>query len=149
MRPVLVTALAACLALSACQQSGEQQLSVDEAWVSLPAVKGRPGAAYFTLTSSNEPTKLISVTSPRFERSELHDSKMHNGTMSMRPMAGAVFPKGGVLTFEPGGMHAMLFGVDPKLMPGDRIPLTFTFDPLPPVTVEAEVRAPGDLPQAE
>ncbi len=53
------------------------------------------------------------------------------------------FPPGGQMKFEPGGRHAMLFDIDPAVRAGDKIPLTFTFEPAPPVTVEAEVRAAG------
>ena len=37
----------------------------------------------------------------------------------------------------------MLFGVDHALKVGDRISLTFTFEGAAAVTVEAEVRGPG------
>ena len=49
----------------------------------------------------------------------------------------------GEVRFEPGAKHAMLFGVDPALKVGDRLSLTFTFEGAPPVTVEADVRGPG------
>jgi copper(I)-binding protein len=54
------------------------------------------------------------------------------------------FPSHGDLVFEPGGRHAMLFGIAPRVKPGDRIPITFSFNVAPPITVEAEVRAAGD-----
>jgi copper(I)-binding protein len=47
------------------------------------------------------------------------------------------------LTFKPGGKHAMLFGLDPALKPGAKVSLTFTFEPAPPVKVEAIVHGPG------
>ena len=53
------------------------------------------------------------------------------------------FPSRGELVFEPGGRHAMLFGLSPKVKAGDRIPLTFSFNVAPPVTVDAEVRGAG------
>ena len=40
------------------------EVAVKEAWVRLPAVVGRPGAAYFTLEGNVTPMKLVSVTSP-------------------------------------------------------------------------------------
>jgi hypothetical protein len=58
------------------------------------------------------------------------------------------FSGSGRLEFKSGGKHAMLFGIGKSVRPGDRIPLTFTFDPVPAVTVEAEVRAPGDVDAA-
>jgi copper(I)-binding protein len=37
----------------------------------------------------------------------------------------------------------MLFGIDPALKVGDRVPLTLTFERAPAVTVDAEVLGPG------
>jgi hypothetical protein len=111
--------------------------------VTLPAIPGRPGAAYFTLRSNTEPMRLLSVTSPRAERIELHEMREENGVWRMGAIKDSRFPADGLLKFEPGGRHGMVFGLDPKLKPGAVIPLTFTFDPAPPVTVEAEVSGPG------
>ena len=42
----------------------------------------------------------------------------------------------------------MLFDLDPGLRVGDRLTLTFRFDPAPPAIVEADVRGPGDAGHA-
>ena len=113
------------------------QVTVEEAVVTLPAVPGRPGAAYFTL-ESEAPASLVAVASPRAARIELHEA-------GMRPAARFALRSGESLRFEPGGRHAMLFGLDPALRPGERLALTFTFEGAPPATAEAEVRGPGDV----
>ena len=142
MRVLLATALAL---LGGCNRAPEApQVEVEHVAVTLPAVPGRPGAAYFTLRTNVYPTNLIGVTSPLVQRIELHDSGSAAGVSSMKRLEETVFPGRGVLAFKPGGKHAMLFGIDPSVKAGGRIPLTFTFDPAPAVTVEAEVRAPGD-----
>jgi copper(I)-binding protein len=140
VRALLATALIACLPLGSCGAPEEPRASVEEAWVRLPAVQGRPGAAYFTIRTTNDPTRLVAVTSPRVARIELHQS-MTGHSSGMERARDLTFDDG--LEFVPGGRHAMLFGLDPALRPGDRIPLTFTFEPLPPVTVEVEVRGAG------
>jgi copper(I)-binding protein len=117
----------------------EPKVEVDGARITLPAVKGRPGAAYFTLTAAGLPERLTAVSSPRVQRIELHES-MASG---MGPLKDGSFPGEGRLSFEPGGKHAMLFGLDPALKVGDRIPLTLSFERAPAVTVEAEVLGPG------
>ena len=137
-------AAAGLLLLASCDvRTTDPKVEVEKAWVQLPAVPGRPGAGYFTLMSNNDPTKLVSVTSPRAERIELHQTMLENGVARMRPAQDLVFPDALRMVFEPGGRHAMLFGVDPALKPGDKIPLTFRFEPASPVTIEAEVRAFG------
>ncbi|HEX8535743.1 MAG TPA: copper chaperone PCu(A)C [Allosphingosinicella sp.] len=141
----LKLATAAFLALAACGKGAppEPKVEVKEAMVMLPVVPGRPGAAYFTLRTNNDPTKIVSVTSPKVERVELHETREEGGMSRMGLMGDLTFPSSGVLEFKPGGRHAMLFGLDPSLKAGDKIPLTFTFEPAPPVTVEAEVHAAG------
>ena len=47
-----IAALAAVLLLNACDTQASKTatgVSVEEAWVRLPAVPGRPGAAYFRI----------------------------------------------------------------------------------------------------
>lgn len=140
-----IAAPVALLFLAGCDTAPKApEVAVKEAWVRLPAVAGRPGAAYFTLESNASPMKLVSVASPDVERIELHDSMSEGGMMKMAPLTDTAFPAGGTMKFEPGGKHAMLFGIDPKIQPGGKIRLTFTFDPAPAVTAEAEARAAGD-----
>lgn len=140
-----ITAPLALVFLAGCDTAPKApEVAVKEAWVRLPAVAGRPGAAYFTLEGNVTPMKLVSVTSPDVERIELHDSMSEGGMMKMAPLTDTSFPDGGTMEFAPGGKHAMLFGIDPKIQPGGKVRLTFTFDPAPAVTVEAEARAAGD-----
>jgi copper(I)-binding protein len=141
MRLIVATSLI-CAALAACgSKPAEPRVTVEDAVVHLPAVQGRPGAAYFTLQTNNDPTKLVSVTSPRIERVELHDSVTTNGVSRMKKVEALTF--GTELEFKPGGRHAMLFGLDAALKPGAKIPLTFTFEPAPPIRVQAKVLGPG------
>jgi copper(I)-binding protein len=141
MRLIVATSLIGA-ALAACgSKPKEPRVTVEDAVVHLPAVKGRPGAAYFTLRTNNDPTKLVSVASPRIERVDLHDSVTTNGVSRMKKVEGLTFAD--ALEFKPGGRHAMLFGLDAALKPGSTIPLSFTFEPAPPVTVQAKVVGPG------
>jgi hypothetical protein len=129
------------LGLASCDRSGGEsaapRVAVENAVVTLPVLPGRPGAAYFTL-EANATAVFIAVASPRASRVELHDE-------GMRRAAGFRLIAGEPLAFAPGGRHAMLFGLDPTLRPGDRLALTFSFEGAPPVTAGAQVRAPGDV----
>ena len=133
----------------ACSREPEPpRASVEDAVVTLPAVSGRPGAAYFMLRTNHDPTRLTGIDSPRVGRIELHQTIDAGGMARMAPLADAAFSPGAPLHFAPGGRHAMLFDMDPALRVGDRLTLTFRLDPAPPVTVEAEVRGPGDAGHA-
>ena len=62
MRLFTIAAAAAALSVSACKsRPAEPEVTVENAWVQLPVIPGRPGAAYFTLVSNNDPTKLTGV----------------------------------------------------------------------------------------
>ena len=58
-------------------------------------------------------------------------------------------PAGEKIAFEPGGKHLMIFGLDPKLKPRDRLRLTFKFRVAPPVEVEARLVGPADGPPGD
>ncbi len=141
-----VPILALLLAGPGCDRAPPEPLvTVEDAVVTLPVLPGRPGAAYFTLRTNNDPTRLTGISSPRIGRIELHETVSSDGIASMRPLTDTIFSPDAPLAFAPGGRHAMLFEIDPSVRPGDRAALTFTFEPAPPVTVEAEVRGPGGL----
>ena len=145
MRIPLLAATAAILLLSGCNEAPRTpQISVENAWVRLPAVKGRPGAAYFTLGNEGGEDRLVGITSAKAERVELHDSLMKDGMMAMAPLEETMIAPGEKLTFAPGGKHAMLFGIAPDAEAGGTIPLTFTFKAAPAVTVEAKLVAAGE-----
>lgn len=142
MRVLIATCLAVTLA--GCDAADTVSVvRVEEARVTLPAVRGRPGAGYFTVRAGDRASRIASVTSPRVERIELHNSSMAGGVMRMGPLKDASLAPGTELRFEPGGKHAMLFGIDPALKPGDTVPLTFRFDEAPELTVQADVQGPG------
>jgi copper(I)-binding protein len=133
-------AAALMLTLSSCQER-RREPKVEEPWVRMPAVKGQAGAAYFRLEGNIEGTRLTGITSPLVRRIELHETVEKNGVTRMEKRAEVDFPYRGALEFKPGGRHAMLFGLHRAVKPGVKIPLTFSFNTAPPVTVEAEVRS--------
>jgi copper(I)-binding protein len=125
LRIGIVSGLFACL-LAGC--SGPGALDVEDAWVRLPAVPGRPAAAYFTVQGGAQPRSLIRVTADYAIRAEMHESMGGDGRMSMRPIARVLIPVGEEIAFEPGGKHVMLFDLDPRAKPGATTMLTLTFD---------------------
>jgi copper(I)-binding protein len=137
--------LAGTLPIAGCDRPPpDGTVRVSHAWVRLPAAKSRPGAAYFRMEAGSEGTRLVGVSSPAVRWIELHETRMKGDTAKMKRSKDIEFPSRGELVFEPGGRHAMLFGISPRAKPGDRIPLTFSFNVAPPITVEAEVRGPAD-----
>ena len=136
-------AAAPLLILAACHGAPQQPaVTVTDAVVTVPAVPGGPGGGYFTMNGAGGGGTLLTVSSPRVERIELHETRSEGGMSRMAAIEHVAVGNGEV-RFEPGGKHAMLFGVDPALKVGDRLSLTFTFEGAPAVTVDADVRGPG------
>jgi copper(I)-binding protein len=138
------------LSLAACHSNAsEAPVTVEDAVLTLPAVEGRPGAVYFVLRSNGGPARLTGVSSPGIGRVEFHQTVTTAGVSRMRPLREAPFGPGSPLEFKPGARHAMAFRIDPRLRPGQKVALTFAVDPGSPVTVNAEVRAVGDVGHAD
>jgi copper(I)-binding protein len=145
LKSLVFASLAGTLLLAGCDRPPpDGSVRVKDVWVRLPAVKSRPGGAYFRMEAGSEGTRLLGVSSPSVRWIELHETSETGGRTKMKQRSEIEFPSRGELVFEPAGRHAMLFGIGSKVKPGDRIPLTFSFNVAPPITVEAQVLAAGD-----
>jgi periplasmic copper chaperone A len=136
-----VAGLLALAFLAGCDRA--PAVTVEDAIVTLPALPGGAGGGYFHLATNAPGERLAAVSSPAAERIELHETTAQGAMTGMKPIDRPAFDEDRTLVFAPGGRHAMLFGLKPGLKPGDRIAISFTFAHAQPVTVEAEVRGPG------
>jgi hypothetical protein len=140
--PILVAVI--MLGMASCGKAPtNSEIRVEGAWIQLPAVSGRPGAAYFTIRAGQKADELTGVSTPAAGRAELHSNIMDGGMMRMGPLKDRSIPANGALTFAPGGNHVMLFNIRPDAKAGAKTPITFTFKQASPVTAQAEIRAFG------
>ncbi|MGH6787788.1 MAG: copper chaperone PCu(A)C [Novosphingobium sp.] len=123
--------LLAALALAACQQPAEKSpeakpgSGLRAGRLVLPAVKGNPGAAYFTFANSAKaPVTIVAVTVAGAEKAEMHTTE--GGKMAAMPTLAV--PAGETVAFAPGGKHVMVFGLDPKIAAGGSAQVTLTFE---------------------
>jgi copper(I)-binding protein len=139
------------MVLAGCHQAGE--LGADHAWVRLPGVTGRPGAAYFTIHGGAKPTTLVAVSAPFALKAEMHESMpdmtmpMDHGmepAMTMAPVKDVAVPSGGEVKFAPGGKHVMLFDMAPRVQSGDTVPLSLQFADGRKIEVKAKVVSAGE-----
>lgn len=140
MRAIFAIGLAGAV-LAGCQQA---ELAVEDAWVRLPAVAGRPGAAYFTVQGGGQAANLVAVSSPAAIRAEIHEMKHEGGMMTMAPIKDVAIAAGERIEFKPGGKHVMLYDLSPSVRAGGTIPLRLSFADGKMVEVNAAVRAAGD-----
>ncbi len=136
----LLPALATLALLTGCDKP---PLYVDQAVVRLSPNTATPAAGYFTVHAGGDPVTLRAVTSDAAVRVEMHDSIMKNGMMSMVQLDSVNIPAKGVVKFEPGSRHLMLWQVDPSAVSSGKITLTFVFSNGDRILVDAAVQKTG------
>ena len=121
-------------------------ISLSVARVQLPAVSGRPGVAYFTISQSSGPPRTVAGVAVELAgRSEMHESMRNGEAMTMQPVEAVQLESGQSVEFAPGGKHVMLFDLDPKLRFEDSVELTVTFDGGDKATAQARVTTVNDM----
>jgi periplasmic copper chaperone A len=105
-------------------------LTIEGYWVKA-MLPGQPVAGGF-LKLTNKGTaddKLVSATSPKSARVELHEMAMKGDVMEMRALEGGIaIPAGATVELAPGGLHVMFFDVTEAFKDGDMVPVTLTFE---------------------
>lgn len=157
LRMIALAALAA-LSLSACRKAPEAMdgptpeateeaspearpgLSVTDGVLVLPAVRGNPGAAYFTLNNTGAETALAGIYIAGTGKAEMHEST--GGTM--QPLAEVPVPSKATVTFERGGKHVMVFDLADSLQPGTTTELTLTFSGGDKLSAPLKVQSAGE-----
>lgn len=136
-----IAALAAPFALVSCADPAP--LYVDQAWVKLNANPAAPSAAYFTIHGGAEPVKLLQVTTEGAVRVEMHKSAMKDGMMSMQSVQSVDVPAETEVKFAPGGLHVMLFDVNPAVVDYGKMTFTMVFSNGDRLIVDAPIQKAG------
>jgi periplasmic copper chaperone A len=121
---LLASALGLALLLPATGHAAPP-VTVSQPWFRylLPQV---PAGGYMTLTnSSDQPAVLTGAASPACGMLMLHRTENNGGTESMVAVASITVPANGTFHFAPGGYHLMC--MQPKMKPGESVPVTLTF----------------------
>ena len=116
-------------------------VTVSNARLALPPVKGNPGAVYFDITNAGSTD--IAFRSADVEGAQ--SAMMHatnGGTMAdlmLQPVKA-----GETVKFAPGGLHVMAMGLADTLKAGGKTNVTLHFSNGDKLTFPAEVLAAGD-----
>ncbi|MBC2669452.1 copper chaperone PCu(A)C [Novosphingobium piscinae] len=110
----------------------------------LPAVKGNPGAVYFTLTNgAAAPATLAAVDVAGAGMAMLHETREIAGHSEMGELADPVVPAGGTLVLAPGGKHVMVDGLPADWKAGGTVELTLVFADGDKLSATIPLEAPG------
>lgn len=113
-----------------------------------PHLKATPAAApvsggYVTIANhGSDADRLVSVSAGFSGKSEIHEMKMDEGVMKMRPLKeGIVIPAGGEVVLKPGGMHLMFMKLSGQLKEGDTHPVKLVFEKAGEIEIMMMVRS--------
>jgi copper(I)-binding protein len=110
------------------------------------ATTGSTGAAYFRVVNKGAAAdRLIALKTPVAEKAELHEDRMKDGIMEMRPIGPLPIEAGKSATLKPGAGHVMLIGLKQPLKQGESFPLTLSFEKAGDVTVVVHVEGAGAM----
>ena len=90
------------------------ELEFDDTWIQNlpPSVPVRAG--YMTVTNPDpRGVKIVGLRGDGFTRIEIHRSVMRDGEMHMEQLPELEIGAGESLRFEPGGLHLMMYPVEP------------------------------------
>lgn len=140
---------AACTDASTTAQRPEPSHSLDvhDAWAAPTPGGVDVSAGYLTISNHTAAADtLVSVSSARAERVEVHEMTMADGVMRMRPAASLLIPADGEIALAPGGMHLMFYGVTQAFAQGESIPVQLTFANAGQVDVSLPVQRGASAP---
>lgn len=140
IRTLSLAALLACALPSFAHDYKAGDLTIDHPWSRELPPNAPAGAAYFTLKNQGTAAdRLLGVSTPRAQKSELHTHVHQNGLMKMQRVPAVEIPAKGEVAFQPGGNHVMLFGLKQPLKAGEQFPLTLEFEKAGKVEVQVKV----------
>jgi copper(I)-binding protein len=146
-RLVICAAAAVAIALTPLARAADPHadaVAVADAWARATPPGAGVAAAYLMLTGGARADRLLGASTPRAAMTEIHSVTETNGMMQMRPVAdGVPVPARTTVRLAPHGLHLMLMNLTQPLVAGERFPLTLRFEHGGSLTVQVEVRAPG------
>lgn len=147
----LVTLAAAALSLSSIAsvfandsvQVGD--LKIMSPWTRATPPNARVGGGYLTIVNTGSAAdRLVSATSAVAAKVEVHDMKIEEGVMKMRPLVdGLEIPAGKTVTLAPGGLHVMFMKLAGPFKKGEMIKATLVFEKAGSVDVMFPIAAIG------
>lgn len=98
-----------------------------------------PAGGYMTLhNASDQPAVLTTAASPACGMLMLHKTEANGAMESMDAVSSITVPPNGRFQFAPGSYHLMC--IQPKMKPGETVPVTLTFADSTEITVSFPVR---------
>ena len=121
--------------------AADSSIMIENAWVRGAPPHAAMSAAYLTIMNhSDQERTLEAVSSPQFQKAEVHRTQLVNGQVRMQREANVTIAAHGSLEFKPGGYHLMLIHPLKTLKLGNRVELRLQFKDAQRLTVLAPIR---------
>ena len=119
------------------------ELSVTGAFLRATLPHAPVAGGYMTITNhGTTDDRLLAVTAPIGDRTDLHKMTVENDVMTMRALPdGLPVPAGETVSLQPAGHHLMIMGLNTQLVDGQTYDLTLKFENAGEVTVPFDVLA--------
>ncbi|MCS6761607.1 MAG: copper chaperone PCu(A)C [Candidatus Devosia symbiotica] len=132
---LLRAALAATILLTAPAFAHNGVIHLGQLNISLPFTRATlpnapVGNGFLTIENTgNQADRLVSVSSPAAEITQVHEMTMQGDVMNMRQLAdGLEIPAGETVMLAPGGLHLMFIGLKQAFVEGETVPVTLVFE---------------------
>lgn len=104
-------------------------IEITKAWLRATPPSAMAAGGYLVITNNTgSDDTLIGVEFSQAGKSEIHEMKMNDGVMQMRPLKqGITIPAGESILLKPGGFHLMFMGMKSQLKDGQNYPVKLTF----------------------
>ena len=139
----LKTCIAATLLALSATAAVAADLDIKAPWVRGTVAGQKATGAFMELTTPSG-AAIVGVSSPVAGVAEVHEMKMDNGVMKMRPVQRLDIAAGKPLSLAPGGYNVMLMDLKQQLKQGDVVPLTLQVEnkdrKVETIEIKAEVR---------
>lgn len=140
--------LPAVLLFVACGQQGA--VEIREGYINAPPAGAMMAAGFLTIDNGTRDMVTVSgVELGEFKRVEVHETRMQDGMMRMRPRPELEVAPGKTVTFAPGGLHLMLMQPTRPLEAGEvlegSVLLRKADGSQSRVPVKLEVRSPAGM----
>lgn len=151
MRAFLFAIAAACTLVACTQAAGPPAeaaapagIEIRDAWASPTPGGVDVSAGYLVVANGGAADRLLSASSSRAARVEVHEMSMDGAVMRMRRLDALPIPANAEVTLAPGGLHLMFIGVTSPFVEGETIDVRLVFETAGAVDVSLPVgRAAG------
>ena len=133
--------IAALLLVNTTYASDDIGLHIHDPWIKEAPPNATVLGAYMTIENhENKKFIITQITSPLFEKVEIHKSVTKDGMTTMEQRKRIVIHANKSFILQPGDYHLMLIKPTKPLKHGDLVPLTFTLENGKTIMAKAKVK---------